>query len=168
MLAGGSQQFSSANHPRALGLKFCLSYPHGWQQQPPEGSLVLAKFASDQGKGKETVILFVVPDPPRSPILSEQFRKEIFNGILAGYRCKYCSVFSRPIKIAGKEVVAVSFDDFTKDAHMKVTNYLFPVDRKMITIQCRVESPRKDTELEARFRRYGPLFDQIAQSLTLN
>lgn len=168
MLPGGSQQFSSANHPRALGLKFCLSYPQGWQQQPPEGSLVLAKFASGQGKGRESVVLFVVPDPPRSPILSEQFRKEIFNGILAGYKCKYCAVFSRSITIAGKEVVAVSFDDFTKDAHMKVTNYLFPVAQKMITIQCRVESPKKDAELEARFHRHGPLFDRIAQSLTLN
>jgi hypothetical protein len=168
LLAGEGQQFFSADHPRALGLNFCLRYPQGWRQQPPEGSRALVRFASDQGKGREAVILLVVPDPPRSPLISERFRQDLFNGILAGYRCKYCAVSSRPIRIAGKEVVAVSFEDFTKDAHIKVTNYLFPVGHRMITIQGRVESPRRDGELEARFHRYTPLFDRIAQSLTLN
>lgn len=168
MPAGGTQQFSSANHPRALGVKFRLSYPQGWKQEPPEGSRALVKFSSDQGKGLESLVLFVVPDPPRSPLVSEKFRKELFNGILAGYRCKYCAVSSRPIKIDGQEGVAVSFDDFKNNAHMKVTNYLLPVGHKMITIQCRVESLIKDAELEARFQRCAPLFDRIAQSLTLN
>jgi hypothetical protein len=100
--------------------------------------------------------------------VSEKFRKELFSGILAGYRCKYCAVSSRPIKLAGQEGVAVSFDDFKNNAHVKVTNYLLPVGHKMITIQCRVESLKKDAELEARFQRCAPLFDRIAQSLTMN
>jgi hypothetical protein len=168
ILAGGTQQFSSVNHPRALGLQFRLCYPQGWKQEPPEGSRALVKFSSGQGKGLESVVLFVVPDPPRSPLVSEKFRKELFNGILAGYRCKYCAVSSRPIKIGGQEGVAVSFDDFKNNAHIKVTNYLLPVGHKMITIQCRVESLIRDAELEARFQRCAPLFDRIAQSLTLN
>ena len=168
LLAGGTRVFSSAHNPRSLGVNFRLTYPQGWQQEPPESSRALVKFTSGQGKGLESVVLFVVPDPPRSPLISEKFRQELFNGILAGYRCKYCAVSSRPIKLAGQEGVAVSFEDFKNNAHMKVTNYLLPVSDKMITIQCRVESLKKDEELDARFKSCMPLFDRIAQSLTLN
>jgi hypothetical protein len=164
----GTKEFSSANHPRALGLKFRLNYPQDWKQEAMEGPRSLATFFSDQGKGRESMVLFVVPDPPRSPIVSEKFRKELFSGILAGYRCKYCVVSSRHMKLAGQEGLAVSFDDFKNNAHMKVINYLLPVGHKMITIQCRVESLKKDEELDTRFKSCMPLFDRIAQSLTLN
>lgn len=168
LAAGGDRQFSSARLPRALGLKFSLRYPRDWKQARPDGPQVLAKFVSGQGKNAESLVIFVAPERPKSPIISEQFRKEIFNGILAGYRCKYCAVSSRPVKLAGHEGVAVSFEDFKNKAHLKVTNYLLPVGNKLITIQCRVESPKKDAELEARFQRCRPLFDRIAQSLALN
>jgi hypothetical protein len=101
-------------------------------------------------------------------MVSEKFRKELFNGILAGYRCKYCAVSSRPIILGGQEGVAVSFYDFKNNVHQKVPNYLQPVGANMITLQCPVGSLKKDQELEARFKRCQPLFDRIAQSLMLN
>lgn len=169
---GFKQSLNVDGTGKAKGVRLKLDLPLSWSSQEGSRPNIIRKFTSENGRGTEIVLLGIFD---LGGEVGEADIAEVLNdtGILDMVPDDSHVIDYGDYTLETMPGYWVRFDHGSTrgrvDIAMSWITYGIAYRGKLIQIQAAVggEAPQKPDELTARFSKFEPLFDQIAQSLVL-
>jgi len=170
-----TKRYSCDGSGKAKGVQFHLDYPSSWSSEPGNRPNIVRVFASENGKGKETILVLIktIPVDVIQEMKAIGFPEKITKNELKSFMpaaSTYCG--SNPVTIEG--VPGCWFEFLVSSSRMGVEIstrtriYLLIHDNKWIQIQCSIVSASRKNLLKEEMNRFDPLFKLVANSFVLD
>ena len=166
--------FRTGDHPKSKGVDFQVEYPISWASAEGRRPNVIAMFTSENGRGLETVSLIVIELPVDAAELEGATGQEMLDAeLLQMFVPSSGRVLSAvPIRLdrleGGKLTFTLEERYLDQTVMGRTAAYAVLYQNKLIVIQGSVGGVAQvGGDVEARFEKFAPLFDQIANSLVV-
>ncbi|MCE6957677.1 hypothetical protein LAZ40_01170 [Cereibacter sphaeroides] len=165
--------YSSAGHPKALGLDVRLKLPRSWKGEEGERPHIVRKWTSQNGAGLDMIMLTVFATPKQAVTLAD-LQAEVDATGAAGFALEDHRVTDaatlrmdrQPALRVDQEGMLHSMERVMQD---RFRTYLVFTETAMLQIQC-MASAEQDSPaeaLQARFEGLKRLCDRVAGSFVL-
>lgn len=169
---GFKKRYSSVGADKADGLRFHVDYPQSWSSQEGNRPHVVTKFISENGRGHEMVIVSVKALPSSLAGSEAQISSALLESLQETLPPNATLLEGGSIRIDNLPGVFQKYNvtaqqmDFT--VYASVIAYTLHYRGKAIQLQCSVGCTEKNSkELGRRFRKFEPLFRQVANSFVV-
>jgi hypothetical protein len=174
-LRGFKSTFRTKGHSKAKGVDFQIEHPKSWSSREGKRPNVIKVFTSQNGRGRETILLMVKDIPlPSGYKIPKQELDYLFSqqGLKEAVPEGAAFISGQPIVLDGKKGGMVDFDQtlqrLDKIAALRGRWFVTVYANKMIIIQCMVISKIGDqADLNQKFGRLESLFMLVANSFVL-
>jgi hypothetical protein len=159
-----------------LGANFQLKYPLSWQSKEGDRPEILRQFVSENGRGRESISLFVSEIPPayvpNSKDLDEMFSEEGIKVMVEAMQPGAKIISAKPIVLdlrkSGMFVMDFTIQQLEHVVKMRSLGFLTVVGNKSINLIGYVSAqPNKEGELAERYMKFEPLFKLVANSFVV-
>jgi len=175
-LAGKRSIFTSMGIPKAKGVEISFEYPASWAGEEGKRPNVVYQVTSERGRGRELCNLLINDLPvPAGQALTERNIVELFDpaGLKDFVPPGARFIAGARTNIDGQPAAWVHYTQVVNSAGLvaKMAWISFPIyyDKKLMSLNCAVGrgGDATDAELERLYKKYLPLFQQVANSVVI-
>ena len=173
---GFFQRYNSKDNPKAKGVDFTVKVPKSWKSQEANRPNIVRKFTSNNGyiiedTFMESIMLLVYDLPIEVNSLTQQDVNDVCNDLPENAvlrECKKTNLENLPVIIQRTKLNVTRLEN---SMSMEVIQYNVYFKNKLIMIQGQVgtlNNKVSEKTLLARFEKYKPIFNYVANSLVVN